>query len=58
MPLLFDSGPKIRPEEFRLLRDLVNDFCGIRFPDDMQFVIDLVTRRLRPRGRKTEPSAV
>jgi hypothetical protein len=27
-------------------------------PDDMQFVIDLVTRRLRPRGRKTEPSAV
>ena len=46
MPLLFDSGPKIRPEEFRLLRDLVNDFCGIRFPDDMQFVME---RKLKER---------
>ena len=46
MPLLFDSGPKIKPEEFRLLRDLVNDFCGIRFPDDMQFVME---RKLKER---------
>lgn len=46
MPLLLDSGPRIKPEEFRLLRDLVNDFCGIRFPDDMQFVLE---RRLRER---------
>ena len=46
MPLLFDSGPKIRPEEFRLLRELVNDFCGIRFPDDMQFVLE---RKLKER---------
>ena len=46
MPLLFDSGPKITPEEFRLLRDLVNDFCGIRFPDDMMFVLE---RRLKER---------
>ena len=46
MPLLFDSGPKIKPEEFRLLRDLVNDFCGIRFPDDMTFVLE---RKLKER---------
>jgi len=46
VPLLFDSGPKIRQEEFRLLRDLVNDFCGIRFPDDMQFVME---RKLKER---------
>ncbi|MFT3927256.1 MAG: protein-glutamate O-methyltransferase CheR [Myxococcales bacterium] len=46
MPLLFDSGPRIKPEEFRLIRDLVNDFCGIRFPDDMQFVLE---RKLKER---------
>lgn len=46
MPLLLDGGPKIRPEEFRLLRDLVNEFCGIRFPDDMMFVME---RRLKER---------
>ena len=46
MPLLFDSGPKIKPEEFRLLRDLVNEFCGIRFPDDMTFVLE---RKLKER---------
>ena len=46
MPLLFDSGPRIKPEEFRLLRDLVCDFCGIRFPDDMMFVME---RKLKER---------
>jgi len=46
VPLLFDSGPKIKPEEFRLLRDLVNEFCGIRFPDDMTFVLE---RKLKER---------
>lgn len=46
MPLLFDSGPRIKPEDFRLIRDLVNDFCGIRFPDDMQFVLE---RKLKER---------
>ncbi len=51
MPLLFDSGPRIRPEEFRLLRDLVNDFCGIRFPDDMQFVME---RKLKERLSRLE----
>ena len=58
MPLLFDSGPKIRPEEFRLLRDLVNDFCGIRFPDDMQFVMErkLKERSPEPRRSRTSPS--
>lgn len=51
MPLLFDSGPRIKPEEFRLLRDLVNDFCGIRFPDDMQFTME---RKLRERLQSLE----
>jgi len=46
MPLLFDTGPKLRTEEFRLLRDLVNETCGIRFPDDMQFVME---RKLKER---------
>ncbi len=46
MPLLFDSGPEIRIEEFRLLRDLINRFCGISFQDDARF---LVERRLRDR---------
>jgi chemotaxis protein methyltransferase CheR len=46
VPILFDTGPRIKPEEFRLLRELVNDFCGIRFPDDMQFVME---RKLRER---------
>ncbi len=51
MPLLFDSGPKIKPEEFRLLRDLVNEFCGIRFPDDMTFVLE---RKLKERLQSLE----
>jgi chemotaxis protein methyltransferase CheR len=46
VPLLFDTGPKLRPEDFRLLRDLVNETCGIRFPDDMQFVLE---RKLKER---------
>ncbi len=33
-------------EEFRLLRDLVNSFCGIAFQDDAMFVVE---RRLRDR---------
>jgi chemotaxis protein methyltransferase CheR len=51
VPLLFDSGPRIKPEEFRLLRDFVNDFCGIRFPDDMQFTME---RKLRERLQSLE----
>ncbi len=33
-------------EEFRLIRDLICDYCGIFFPDSMKF---LVERRLQPR---------
>lgn len=46
MPILFDSGPEIRLEEFRLLRDLINDFCGISFQDDARYLLE---RRLRER---------
>ncbi|MFW5920566.1 MAG: CheR family methyltransferase [Polyangiales bacterium] len=46
MPILFDRGPRIRVEEFRLLRDLINGFCGIYFGDDSMFVVE---RRLRDR---------
>jgi chemotaxis protein methyltransferase CheR len=51
VPLLFDSGARIKPEEFRLLRDLVKDFCGICFPDDMQFVLE---RKLKERLQNLE----
>lgn len=36
----------MRDEEFRLIRDLICDFCGIFFPESMKF---LVERRLQPR---------
>jgi len=44
--ILHDTGPRMRVEEFRLLRDLVNGFCGIAFQDDAMFVVE---RRLRER---------
>lgn len=46
MSLLHDTGPRLRVDEFRLLRDLVNTFCGIAFQDDAMFVVE---RRLRER---------
>lgn len=46
MSILHDTGPRLRVEEFRLLRDLVNSFCGIAFQDDAMFVVE---RRLRDR---------
>ena len=46
MSILHDTGPRLRVEEFRLLRDLVNGFCGIAFQDDAMFVVE---RRLRER---------
>lgn len=48
MPILFDAGPEIRIEEFRLLRDLINKFCGISFADEARFMVE---RRLRERLR-------
>jgi chemotaxis protein methyltransferase CheR len=38
----------MRDEEFRLLRDLINGFCGILFADDARFIVE---RRLRDRLR-------
>jgi chemotaxis protein methyltransferase CheR len=44
----FESGPRLRVDEFRLLRDLVNEQSGMFFDDDSQFVFE---RRLRERVR-------
>ena len=38
MSILFDTGPPLQPEEFRLLRELINRFCGMTFSDDAQYV--------------------
>lgn len=46
MPILFDSGPKLRIEEFRLLRDLINRYSGMYFDDGSMYVFE---RRLRER---------
>lgn len=46
MPIIFDRGPRLGFEEFRLIRDLVNDLCGIDFADETIFVVE---RRLRDR---------
>ena len=48
MPLLYDAGPDMRIEEFRLLRDMINRFCGICFQDDARYMVE---RRLRERLR-------
>ena len=47
MPLLHDAGPTLHLKEFRLLRDFVNQFCGIYF-DDSAYIVE---RRLRERLR-------
>jgi chemotaxis protein methyltransferase CheR len=39
-------GPRIRPDEFRLLRDLVNEYAGLHFDDDAMYLFD---RRLGER---------
>lgn len=49
MTLLHDVGPSLSLKEFRLLRDLVNQFCGIYFADDSAYVME---RRLRERLRE------
>ena len=45
---LFDQGPSMSLEEFRLLRELVNETCGIRFEEDAMYAME---RRLRERLR-------
>jgi chemotaxis protein methyltransferase CheR len=44
--LRFDPAPKMTEEEFRLLRDRINEYCGISFGYDSKFVLE---RRLSPR---------
>ncbi len=46
MSFLSDSGPKIPNNEFRLLRDLINEFCGIMLGNDTKFIVE---RRLHER---------
>lgn len=40
------DAPRMSEEEFRLLRDLVHDHCGLTFGDDMRYLLE---RRLAPR---------
>jgi len=47
--LLHDAGPTLKLKEFRLLRDFVNQFCGIYFADDSAYIVE---RRLRERLRE------
>jgi chemotaxis protein methyltransferase CheR len=46
--ILFDSGPSLSPEEFRLLGELINQFCGMEFSADARYVFE---RRLKDRLR-------
>lgn len=48
MTLLHDTGPPLSLKDFRLLRDLVNQFCGIYFADDSAYIVE---RRLHERLR-------
>lgn len=48
MTSLLDSGPRMRRDEFRLLRDLVNRRSGMFFDDTSFFVFE---RRLRERAK-------
>lgn len=48
MTLLHDVGPMLNLQDFRLLRDFVNKFCGIYFADDSVYIVE---RRLRERLR-------
>jgi chemotaxis protein methyltransferase CheR len=47
--LLYEAGPSLNLNEFRLLRDFINQFCGIYFADDSAYVVE---RRLRERIRE------
>jgi len=47
--LLHDAGPSLSLREFRLIRDFINQFCGIYFADDSAYVVE---RRLRERLRE------
>ncbi len=46
MSWMLDRGPSLSPDEFRLLRDLLYDHCGIMFREEMSYLME---RRLRAR---------
>ncbi len=46
MSIVLGCDVKMSAEEFRLLRDMIHEHCGIRFDDDLKY---LVERRLAPR---------
>jgi len=46
--LLHETGPSLNLREFRLIRDFINQFCGIYFSDDSVYIVE---RRLRERLR-------
>ena len=48
MSLLVDEGPQLSPSEFRLIRDLINRYCGIYFAETSA---SSFARRLRERLR-------
>ncbi len=49
MALLYDEGPTMTDDEFRLIRDLVEAYCGIHFGSEAKYVVE---RRLRERVRE------
>lgn len=51
MVLSHEGGPRMRPDEFRLLRELVNRHSGMSFDEPSQYVFE---RRLRERVRATQ----
>ena len=44
----YRSPPRMSEEEFRLLRDLINGYCGIYFDDHLKYMLE---RRL---GRRVQ----
>ncbi len=49
MALLYDEGPTMTDDEFRLIRDLFEAYCGIHFGSEAKYVVE---RRLRERVRE------
>lgn len=49
MSLLYDAGPTLELKDFRLIRDYINQFCGIYFADDSAYIVE---RRLHERLRE------
>jgi len=46
-----EQSVTLGPEEFRLLRDFINGFCGLWFDDDSAYFLE---RRLQQRLRERQ----